>query len=209
VLEGIDCSGTTTQAELLAERLVREGHPAHHTAEPSAGRIGCIVREYLSGEVDVPDVERHYHSLALLFAADRLDHLAREIEPRLSRGEHVVSDRYVLSSYVYQSLHCEPSWVREINAEAPRPDLTFLLDVPVEIAMERLARRSLFRDDEIYETAEQQERIRQLYARTARDLYSNHDIVVIDGALPVEKVHEKIFSQLMPRLTAHVRAQSA
>lgn len=202
VIEGIDGAGTTTQAARLAEWFTHRGLPVHRTWEPSPGRIGRLIREYLAGAVDAPDPDRHYHSLALLFAADRLDHLAREVEPRLREGAFVISDRYALSSLAYQSLHCDPAWVAAINAEARKPHLTFLLELPVEVAMERLARRSFFTATEIYETAEQQEKIRELYRRAVRELCADQEIVVIDGSPDADQVHRLILAQLEPRLKA-------
>ncbi len=202
VFEGIDGAGTTTQSKMLAEWFATEGIAAHLTWEPSTGKAGTIIREYLAGTVDVPDVDRHYHALALLFAADRLDHLARAVEPRLCEGVHVVCDRYLLSSLVYQSLHCAPSWVAAINDEARKPDVTLLLDLPVEAAMERLARRSLFTPSEIYETEDQQEKLRDKYLKAASDLYAEHEIIVIDAAPGQDEVHERVLTQLGPKLKA-------
>ena len=202
VFEGIDGAGTTTQTALLTEWFAQNGLPVHRTWEPSPGRIGRLIREYLSGMVDVPDPDLHYHSLALLFAADRLDPLARGVEPRLKEGKNVISDRYVLSSLVYQSLHCDPEWVKSINAEARPPHLTFLLDLPAEVAMERLVRRSLFTEGEIYETADQQQRIRDLYLRSVRELFADHEIVVIDGGPAPEDVHDQVIAKLKPRMDA-------
>jgi dTMP kinase len=206
VFEGIDGAGTTTQAKLLADWFGEKGKPCRLTWEPSQGRIGKMIREYLAGTVDVPDVDRHYHALALLFAADRLDHLAREVEPRLREGTHVISDRYALSSLVYQSLHCDPAWVRSVNGEAIRPHVTFLLDVPVDMALTRLARRNLFTISEIYETEEQLTKIRELYLKAAREMVSEHNIIVIDGGASVEEVQRQILIQLEPRLTAFTEA---
>lgn len=200
VVEGIDGAGTSTQAVLLAEWFAACGLAAHRTWEPSGGRVGGLIREYLSGAVEVPDVDRHYHVLALLFAADRLDHLAREVEPRLREGIHVISDRYLLSSLAYQVLHCAPEWVAAINAEVRKPHLTFLLDLPVDIAMERLSRRSFFTATEIYETAEQLEKIRGLYLQAVRELAVDQEIVVIDGRPGPGDVHRAILAQLTPRL---------
>ena len=199
-LEGIDGSGTTTQARLLAEWFAGRKLPVYSTFEPSSGRVGKLIREYLSGRVDAPDVDRHFHSLALLFAADRLDHLAREVEPRLREGVHVISDRYLLSSTVYQSLHCEPSWVAAINAEAVPPSLTVLIDLPAEVAMERLARRNLFEASEIYETLEQQEKLRERYLNAARELSLGQEILVVDGAADQAAVHQKIAAMVESRL---------
>src|SRR6185503_20411145 len=98
VLEGVDGAGTTTQVRLLAERLRARGSRVHTTAEPSSGPIGKLLRRALSGRLtdgDAPDAARpSWQTLALLFAADRLDHLAREVEPELAAGAIVLCDRY-------------------------------------------------------------------------------------------------------------------
>ncbi len=107
VLEGIDGAGTTTQAEALKRRFDDLGLPAHVTAEPSAGPVGAIIRQVLSGRL----VARFHQAvrplnwkiMSLLFAADRLDHVDSEILPNLSEGVNVLCDRYVYSSLVYQS----------------------------------------------------------------------------------------------------------
>ena len=198
--EGIDGAGTTTQSELLSHWFRIQGTPFHLTREPSEGRAGKLIREYLSGSVDAPDIDLYYHSLALLFAADRLDHVAREICPCLERGLAVISDRYLLSSLVYQSLHCDQKWVKTINEQALKPDLTLLLDLPAETAMERLARRNLFSSNEIYETLDQQQRIRELYLKSARDLYSEMEILVIEAAEEQQQVHEQVIRRIRSRL---------
>lgn len=104
VLEGIDGSGTTTQLSRVSAALRTLGHRVHETREPTGGRIGKLIREQLSDPSGVSA-----RCLALLFAADRIDHLDREILPALARGEVVVCDRYVMSSLVYQSLDCNPA----------------------------------------------------------------------------------------------------
>lgn len=203
-VEGIDGAGTSTQSDLIAEWLRQKNIAVHKTWEPTEGRIGRIIREYLSGADGVPDLDRHYHVLALLFAADRLDHLGREIEPRLAEGISVVSDRYVLSSLVYQSLHCDHKWVWSINSEAVAPHVTFLVDVPAELGMERIARRSLFTKTDIYETLDSLEKLRKRYLKATGELYPHQEILVIDGADEPEKVLERIIHQLEPRLKSFV-----
>jgi dTMP kinase len=95
--------------------------------------------------------------MALLFAADRLDHLEAEVLPRLARGECVVSDRYDHSTVAYQSVTAQGlesvPWLRAINRFARRPDLTIVLDVSPDVARaRRLARagaKELFDDDDL------------------------------------------------------------
>src|SRR5262249_6124956 len=99
VLEGIDGAGTTTQRERLAAWLRSLGRSVHPTAEPPSGPSRSLIRTVLnpaSGPFDK-------HAMALLFAADRRDHLHREVEPQLAAGAIVLSDRYLLSSLAYQT----------------------------------------------------------------------------------------------------------
>ena len=100
-------------------------------------------------------------SLALLFAADRLDHCAAEVEPLLSQGRHVVTDRYVYSSFAYQGTDLDLSWVAAINSEAPEPDLTLYLRVDPAVAARRRGARG--GRAEVFETNPQQRRIASLY----------------------------------------------
>lgn len=136
-LEGIDGSGTTLQTRALAEWLRTRGHEVHETREPSGGPIGRMIREHLA--LDAAPLSPA--TFALLFAADRLDHVAREIDPARERGV-VLSDRYLLSSLAYQSLDCELAWVQAINREAPPPDLYLFLRVPADVAFARVQRRA-------------------------------------------------------------------
>lgn len=190
VLEGIDGSGTTTQAAKLVEWMSARGMESHLTTEPSGGVIGSLIRDFLALKVDLPDRHMGAHSLALLFAADRLDHLAREVEPKLEKGVHVVSDRYLLSSLAYQSAECSPEWVETINSEARPPDLTLLLDLDPEISMKRVGNRYLW--PELFEELETQKKIRELYLIQVRQRYSEHSIIVIDGSPDVDEVHKAV-----------------
>ncbi len=135
-LEGIDGSGTTSQARALTAELSARGYEVVSTCEPTRNRIGRMIRDALANEQLNPT------SLALMFAADRLDHIARDIEPALARNAVVVCDRYLMSSLVYQTLDCELSWVRTINRHARRPDLYLCVELPVEVAFARVKQRS-------------------------------------------------------------------
>ncbi|MEX1368899.1 MAG: dTMP kinase [Nannocystaceae bacterium] len=181
VLEGIDGSGTSTQSGALAATLRARGHEVVETCEPSERSIGRLTRARLARDAEPLD----RRALALLFAADRLDHVAREIEPALAAGQVVLSDRYLMSSWVYQSLDCDPQWVREINRFAPWPDLTFVLDVSAAEAMRRVAGREGI--EEIFETTPQQVRLAQAYAEHARDA-SLPRVHRLDGSRPQSEV---------------------
>ncbi|MCR9164810.1 MAG: dTMP kinase [Nannocystaceae bacterium] len=185
-LEGLDGSGTSTQAEMLFEALTGRGHTVVTTHEPSRGSIGQRARAMLGGG----DGQVDPHLLALLFAADRLDHIAREVEPALARGEIVVCDRYVMSSWAYQSLDCDAQWVETINARAPWPDATFLLRVGAEEATRRVHARTPESQREIFETEAIQRRVEASYeAALARGLPG---VVAIDGTRSIADVSEAL-----------------
>lgn len=177
----------------LHQRFQACGLPLHVTAEPSGLRIGRLIRERLP-QVDTPPDPA---VMALLFAADRLDHVRREIEPALARGSHVLSDRYVLSSLVYQSLDSPLEWVAELNRNAPAPDVTLLLDIPPELAAERRAARGS--SAEIYDALETQRRLAARYTELAAARPDLH-VRIIDGALPADQVTLAIDRALAPLL---------
>jgi dTMP kinase len=180
-LEGLDGAGTTTQLERLAAHL---GARLHATREPSTGPIGREIRRHLQGPVD--GIQLDPAALALLFAADRLDHLRREIEPQLERGVHVISDRYLLSSLAYQTLEVPRPDVLAYNTRARRPDLTLFIDVPVAVAEARRNQRG--GAAEIFEERALQARVHKAYLAEIDALRAaGEPVAVIDGT-PVPEV---------------------
>jgi dTMP kinase len=191
VFEGIDGSGTTTQLSAVEQRLRERGHRVHATREPSIGPIGKLTRELLAvipGQPRTVDAT----ALALLFAADRLEHLAREIEPALASGDVVLCDRYVISSWIYQSLDCDPAWVRAINRHARWPDLTFVFDVSAEVALARVDARRAGTSEPVerFDVPEIQRKLAAGYSGIlAEDLPG---LRRVDAAAPIEAVTEAI-----------------
>ncbi len=177
VLEGIDGAGTTTQTERLVAHLRGRGRRAEATREPSAGPVGRLLREILLGQhrsIDGSPVVGD--AMALLFAADRRDHLQREIEPLLVAGTDVVSDRYLLSSLAYQAEEADQKWVASLARDVRAPDLTLLIDLPVEQAAHR--RAAAGRAVERYDADEFLARVAQNYRKLA---HVTADVVIIDG----------------------------
>jgi dTMP kinase len=194
VLEGLDGAGTTTQAQRLVAWMREQGRKVHLTAEPSGGPVGAMVRQVLTRRITgVPGARAtagfDAAALALLFAADRLDHVAVEIAPRLAAGVDVVSDRFTLSSLAYQSLTCgDAPWVEAINGRALAPDATLFLEVsPATAVRRRLAASPVNR--EIFEVPAFQRKVARSYRNgiaRLRELGQRVDLV--DGELAVEAV---------------------
>jgi dTMP kinase len=195
VLEGTDGSGLSTQAARLRDRLLAAGRAAYLTKEPSDGPAGAMVRLALTRRLGYAPHTSHAAGaetptegweplgdevMALLYAADRLDHLRQDIEPRVARGVAVVCDRYRLSSLAYQSLSADLAWVAALNSKARRPDLTIFLDVPPEICRERMARRQ--GAVELYEQESKIRRVREHYLRLIPEAQAAGErIAVVDG----------------------------
>jgi dTMP kinase len=192
VLEGIDGSGTTTQLDRLARHLSARGRQVHATREPSQGPIGRLLREILLGGHRLPDgAGVDGLAMALLFAADRRDHLTREIEPALAGGLDVISDRYLLSSLAYQAQEADRAWVAGLARELRIPDLTILLDVPVSVAAAR--RRAAGRPDERYDADDVQSRVAARHLELAA---ATPNTVVLDASGSIEQVTAAIAGQV-------------
>jgi dTMP kinase len=201
VFEGIDGAGTTTQSQRYAAHLRGRRRPVHVTREPSDGPIGVLLRLGLSGRVQL-GASNQAQAMALLFAADRLDHVAHEIEPHLRDGLVVISDRYDLSSIAYQTATSRDadttafeSWVRELNRYAPRPDAVVVLDVSPEVAERR--RRDRLGALELYEESALQKKLAELY-RQAERLAPGDNVVRIDGDRDADAVTRAIIAALEP-----------
>ncbi|PWI57530.1 dTMP kinase [Sulfoacidibacillus thermotolerans] len=144
--EGIDGSGKTTQVERLCARLRETSHEYICTREPGGTPIGDAIRALLL------DPESVMTSLteAYLYAAARAEHVQRVIAPALAAGKIVICDRFVDASVVYQGYgsaadEVTPELVWALNQPALQgilPHVTFILDVPVEVAEQRLNARS-------------------------------------------------------------------
>ena len=190
VLEGIDGSGTTTQAARLAASLRDAGHAVVATREPSDGPIGVVLRQALTRRL----VGLSDRVLALLFAADRLDHLASVVEPALAEGKVVVSDRYVLSSLAYQGMRLPLAWVEALNAAARPPDVTVYLDVDPRTAARRRHGRGGTR--ELFDADDVQRAVARAYGRVMRRHARSQRVVRVDGRGTADEVAREILARV-------------
>lgn len=188
-IEGLDKSGKTTQSLLLVDALRSRGLEAVYTTEPSAGEIGSFIKRYvLRRKQRIPaSVE------ALLFAADRVDHVEREIKPMLKEGKIVVSDRYIYSSIAYQgAAGLDIEWIKEINKMALEPDLAIYIDVPLDVIMRRLKGR----ERTVMEHPDIQMKVRDIYAILVKE----GELIPVDGNRPIKKVSSQIQRIVLGRL---------
>lgn len=208
--EGPDGSGKTTQVALLAERLRGEGVPTVVTREPGGTVVGAALRELLleSQLALTPATE------ALLMTADRAEHVEQIIRPALERGGVVVTDRYLDSTLAYQGAGRGLSLdvleaMQHLATGGLTPDLTFLLDVPVEAGLER-KRDSV----ELNRLDRESIAFHQRVAEGFRHLASRDPDRwrVIDATQEVRIVHTAIWlhvsAHLEARRTALVRGES-
>jgi len=198
VIEGIDGAGTTTQVGLLAGRLRREGHTSVcATREPTDGPFGVMIRQVLTGRlVATQGRAPGWATMALLFAADRMDHSECVIEPAVASGGIVISDRYDASSLAYQSVSSGANgadaveWIRSLNRYAFRPDLTIVLDVSAEVAASRRAQRG--EPAQLYEQNEVQRALSVFY-KNLQGHMPNDRVVLVDAHGDVNDVHQRVY----------------
>lgn len=200
VLEGVDGAGTTTHSKRLGAALSARGLPVHITQEPSGGPVGAMLRQILQGRIVVPGLGGRPPSsatMALLFAADRMDHLEAEVLPNLRDGVTVICDRYYHSTLAYQSVTGDRSdesiaWLRDLNRYAHKPDLTLVLDVPADVAK---TRRQSRRSAEIYEDDELQVELSRFYVDIERH-FPTERIAHVDSNRELEVVGAELMAHI-------------
>ena len=191
VIEGLDGAGTTTQVRRLVEHLTAQGKPAHGTREPSDGPVGRLIREMLTGSHAIEGEKLSQGTFGLLFAADRLDHMQREVEPKLAAGVTVISDRWYHSSLAYQGTGADRDWIAMLNARARRPDITIFLKVRPEVAAQR--RAAARRKEELFEDLRMQQEVDAGYRATIAELQAAGErIETLDGELAEDQVFAAI-----------------
>lgn len=184
VFEGIDGSGKSTQARILADTFESLGIPYVLTREPSDGIVGQKIRN-LTTRLGPREESR-------LFLEDRLDHVQRVVAPAIRDGKHVICDRYYYSSAAYQGAQgMDPIEIIEENrSRVPVPDIVFLIEVPIETALNRitLSRSGRF---SIFEKRKDLKAVARMY-KTFKDPV----IKRIDGEKPSAEVHLEIVGYL-------------
>lgn len=193
--EGIDGSGKSTQVKLLAEALTQLGHKVYTTHEPTSGPIGKMIRDIFNHRL-----EGSQHTIAALFAADRLEHIVNQTDGilnKMSDGYTVITDRYYFSSYAYHSVHVDMDWVIELNREAAkllRPDITIYIDIAPEVSMERIQKNR--GSVEMYETLDNQKKVHALYERAIQMQQGKEKVARISGNQSVEAIAHEVLNAI-------------
>lgn len=186
--EGLDGAGKSTHIQAVVDFLRQQGRTVVSTREPGGTPLGEKLRSIVLSEP--MDLETE----TLLMFAGRREHVAKIIEPALSRGDWVVCDRFTDATYAYQGGGRGVDRQRILALEEwvhgrLQPDLTILFDVPLEVARARMAgSRDLDRFER--EHADFHERVRQSYLERARAHPAR--IRVIDGARTVDEIREMV-----------------
>ncbi len=187
--EGIEGAGKTTLSRWLADWLHQHAIPALLTCEPGGSELGVAIRQWLLQHPIDPITE------LLLFLANRSHHVRTVIGPALQAGRWVISDRYADSTLAYQGYGrgLDIEWLHQLNRFATdglQPNLTFLIDLPVEQALKRVRTPNRFEREQI----EFHRRVREGYLRLAER--EPMRFRVLDGTQSLDALQEAILGAL-------------
>lgn len=210
--EGIEGCGKSTQAKRLVNRLTGLAIPLISTLEPGGTRIGQHIRRIL---LDSQNQDLSPLTELLLYAADRAQHIKKVIKPALEQGKWVICDRYSDATIVYQG-HArgqDIKLIRMLNEKAScgiQPDITFLLDCPVEVGLERALRRNRTLPEDGQDRFEMETKrfhhaVREGYLSIARE--HSERFVVVDGTLGEDELEEVLFDYIKPVISVTTQNQ--
>lgn len=196
VFEGLDGSGTSTQASMLERAWAEVGRNTMLTCEPSSGPVGNLIRQAFKGRIKFQTDSQHFdQQMAYLFAADRFDHLYNDIDgviPKMRQGTSVISTRYYFSSFAY---HCtdDSHWelIQRLNQDFPAPDLLIYLRNPVVESVRRLKKRTTL---DSYEQPEKLTIVAENYERILSEYQGRK--LILDATLPPDLIHASILKEL-------------
>jgi len=185
--EGLDGSGSSTQARLLSERLEKNGKPNLLTKEPtSESPIGKMIRDILQHKWQTSP-----EALQLLFSADRAEHLKYTIEPALTNDRVVITDRYLYSTLAYGGMEVDMDWLKGLNQSFRLPDITFLFKLAPEECIKRIVGRGS--DFELFEKKDKLTKIWENYEKISKEF---PNIIVIDAMQSIEEIAQLIWSEV-------------
>ncbi len=186
-IEGLDGSGMSTQAGLLYKVLRKEGFDIFSTKEPTDNVIGGLIRGALTGIYSLPPA-----ALQLLFVADRLHHLEREIAPILNSGGVLIADRFHWSTIAFGSVDLSRQWLLQLHRYCFLPDLSIFLRVSPKVCIERLKADRF--DFELFEEESKLWKVWDTYEWLAKKFPEN--IFVVNGERKPGEVMKEILKYI-------------
>lgn len=201
VFEGIDGSGTSTQAELLKNYFIARGNKAIVSPEPSEGIIGKLLRQALQNKnILNQDGQNFDEQMAYLFAADRHYHLYNNNDGVFKAIErdntYVITPRYYFSSLAYNcNTKQEFEFVSNLNKKFPNPDLVIYIEIPVDVALERIRDRAV---KDVYENANKLLQVKQNY----QAIFNSYDglLLNIDGTEDRKEINQNIIDFIQEKI---------
>ena len=187
VFEGLDGAGKSIQIAMLRDWLRKRRINAIVTKEPTANITGNILKLTLRMEKLAPQTD------ALLFAADRAEHIDKVIKENLKKGKVIIQERYVYANLAYQTAQgVSERFVKNINDFAIKPDLTFLLDIPAEMALQRNWNVLYYTPGKFEKSVQFNEKVRKKYLELAKK-YGLH---VIDATKPQDEIFDEVVKKV-------------
>lgn len=188
-LDGVDGGGKSTQVQLLTEWLTARGHSVRTYRDPGSTRLGEALREVLLHRQEIPLAAT---SEMLLYMASRAQLVSEVLRPALEECDYVITDRYLLANVVYQGvaggLDPEAIWqVGRVATGGLAPDLTIVLDLPIEVASQRIT-RTRDRLESRGEAYFQKVRVGFLQQHSQ----AGGSSIVIDATQAIESIHQEI-----------------
>lgn len=181
--EGLDGSGSSTQAKLLAEYFQKKWKKILETKEPNEDSIiWKLIRDILQHKHKVSS-----DALQLLFSADRAEHISSKINPALNSWKIVISDRYFFSTIAFSFLHWNQEWLYEVNKKFILPDFIFLFKLNPKDCIKRIEKR--WAEKELFEKEESLKKIWKWYEFVLKKF---PQIYLIDASKSIEKISWEI-----------------
>ncbi len=188
-LDGVDGGGKSTQVQLLMDWLIAQGYSVRSFRDPGSTRLGEALREVLLHRQEIPLAAT---SEMLLYMASRAQLVEEVLRPALAECDYVITDRYLLANVVYQGvaggLNPDSIWqVGRVATGGLSPDLTIVLDLPVDIAAQRITRTR----DRLESRGEAYfEKVRHGFLQ--QHVHAGGKVIVIDATQSIEAVHQQI-----------------
>ena len=191
VIDGIGASGKDTQVELLEKYLKNKKIDVLVTREHTRDTpTGILIEKIIKKQEDQIEGQ----ALQLLFVSDRRNHFVKVIKPALEEGKTVIGNRYYPVNVAFSTPDWREKFLKINQMVVDKPDLVLIIDVPAEMALERMAKRG---DHDIFDKLEIMERNRQGYKWYMEN--SGDECVLVDGNKSIEEVHQDIISNLKSR----------